>query len=52
MQVKCFFERADELVALGADGLSVYEKLRNYFGLNTNVADPDINIFTNTTPII
>ncbi|HCM77689.1 MAG TPA: hypothetical protein DIS90_15005, partial [Cytophagales bacterium] len=47
-----FFERADELLALGADGLAVYEKLRNYFGLNTNVVDPDINIFTNTTPII
>lgn len=47
-----FFERADELVALGADGASAYDKLRNYFGLNTNVADPNVNVFTNATPII
>ena len=47
-----FFERGDELAALGADGLSLYTKLSNYFGLATNVADPDTNIFTNVPPIL
>ena len=47
-----FFERGDELVALGADGLSVYNKLSNYFGLATNVADPDVNMFTNVPPVL
>ncbi|PCJ56618.1 MAG: hypothetical protein COA79_18295 [Planctomycetota bacterium] len=47
-----FFERADELVALSADGSTVYDKLKNYFGLETNVADPDVNVFTNNTPVL
>lgn len=46
-----FFERADELVALGPDGQSIYNKLSNYFGLVTNVVDPNVNVFTNIPPV-
>lgn len=47
-----FFEKPDELIALGSDGLSIYDKLSNYFGLSTNVADQDLDVIRKIPPVI